>query len=282
MKERTEIDQQSLHFTYMELASCRTYDDARDLLNELVTMEIGREYGDNYEFDEETDEFICDEVKYKNSVNPKVVKLAVTDAMTSFLNSRELISEEATIAYEKSKVKDTSIIPFKRMDNDMRKVRDWVQRWQKEPAPIIKEDKTPRLRPTELGKKYAPLMYEHLKEIGYIEANAQSWNYLCGLTDETNDFTPVRWLTTDFLLKVLIDNFFTKPIYFDVEDGALKATLYKCLADDEGNEIKKKSIEVAITNRQGKERRNSGEKRNPKTDEAVQNGWKIMRVNGMF
>jgi sulfur carrier protein ThiS len=35
MKERTEIDQQSLHFTYMELASCRTYDDARDLLNEL-------------------------------------------------------------------------------------------------------------------------------------------------------------------------------------------------------------------------------------------------------
>lgn len=54
MKERTEIDQQSLHFTYMELASCRTYDDARDLLNELVTMEIGREYGDNYEFDEVT------------------------------------------------------------------------------------------------------------------------------------------------------------------------------------------------------------------------------------
>lgn len=40
MKERTEIDQQSLHFTYMELVSCRTYDDARDLLNELVTTEL--------------------------------------------------------------------------------------------------------------------------------------------------------------------------------------------------------------------------------------------------
>lgn len=282
MKERTEIDQQNLFFTYMELASCKCYDDARILLNDLVVEELGREYGDKYHFDEETDEWICDEVKYKNSANAKVVKLAVIDEMTSFLNRQELLSEEGTIAFEKSKVKDTAIIPFNRMDNDMRKVRDWLGRWKKEAAPIIKKEKTPRLRPTEAGKKYAPLMYKHLQEIAYIDANEQSWNYLCGLTDETNDFKPIRWLKTNFLLKVLIDNFLTKRTYFSVEAGAIKDTLYNSLADPEGNKINQKSVEVAITNRQGEERRKSGEKRNPKTDKDIKNAWMNMRVNEML
>lgn len=268
MKERTEIDRQNLHFTYMELASCRVYDDAKLLLNDLVVKELGREYGDKYHFDEETDEWICDEVKNKNSINPKVVKLAVIDAMTSFLNNRELISEEATIAYERSKTKDTAIIPFKRMDNDMRKVRDWVQRWQKEPAPIIKEEKVARLRPTELGRKCAPLMYEQLIKINRIEANEQSWNYLCGLTDETNGVKPIRWLGDEFSLKVLIDNFFNKKLYFDRERGAINF-LYSCLADKEGNVINQRSVKTIINNSLYKDAK--------ETHRRIDAEWKIMQ-----
>ena len=223
MKERTEIDQQSLHFTYMELASCRTYDDARDLLNELVTTEIGREYGDKYHFNEETDEYICDEVKYKNSVNPKVVKLAVIDAMTSFLNSRELLSEEGTIAYEKAKAKDMAIIQFKRMDNDMRKVRDWVQRWQKEPAPKTNKVKLFRLRPKTMGVTEISLrMFDYYLKIGKVsEESRGTWKYLCGISDNNNN-APIVWHGEWTKLCAFIVAFLCNELYFDFENGVRK------------------------------------------------------------
>lgn len=279
MKERTEVDTQNLYFTYMELASCKVYDDAKLLLDELVIKEIGREYGDNYYFDEETDEWLCEEIKYKNSQVPRIVKLAVTDSFTGFLNSRDLISEEATIAYEKAKVKDTTIIPFKRMDDDAKKVRNWVERWKKEPAPIIKEEKTIRLVPTELGKTYAPLMYARLTNIGYIDANEQSWNYLCGLTDTADNIQPIKWCKELFPLKVLIDNFFTDKTYFNVKWGALDF-MYKMLANKDGRAINRGSCENIISNSMNKEEK--GEKPKGVTREREIEVWRKMKVNGMF
>lgn len=276
MKERTEIDTQNLHFTYMELASCKVYDDAKLLLDELVIKEIGREYGDNYTYDEETDEWLCTEIKYKNSQVPRIVKLAVIDSFTGFLNSRELISEEATIAYEKAKVKDTTIIPFKRMDDDAKKVRNWVERWKKEPAPIIGEEKTIRLVPTELGKTYAPLMYAHLTNIGYIDVNEQSWNYLCGLTDTADNIQPIKWCKELFPLKVLIDSFFKSETYFIVKRGAL-SFMYKMLADKEGCKINRKSCENIINNKMNDKKTSKGETREKEIEE-----WQKMKVNGMF
>lgn len=223
MKERTEIDQQNLHFTYMELVSCRVYDDAKLLLNNLVVKELGREYGDKCHFDEKTDEWICDEVKYKNSVNPKVVKLAVCDAMTSFLNSRELISEEGTIAYEKSKVRDTSIIPFKRMDNDMIKVRDWVQRWQKEPAPKTKTGKVYRFRPKTIGVIEISLkMFDYYLSIGKVSDNSmETWKYVCGISDSASN-APIVWHGDWPKLCALIAVFLCNELYFDFETGVRK------------------------------------------------------------
>lgn len=276
MKERTEIDTQNLHFAYMELASCKVYDDAKLLLDELVIKEIGREYGDNYYFDEETDEWLCEEIKYKNSQVPRIVKLAVIDSITDFLNSRELISEEATIAYEKAKVKDTTIIPFKRMDDDAKKVRNWVDRWKKEPAPIIGEEKTIRLVPTELGKTYAPLMYAHLTNIGYIDVNEQSWNYLCGLTDTADNIEPIKWCKDLFPLKVLIDSFFKSETYFIVKRGAL-SFMYDMLADKEGCKINRKSCESIINNKMNDKKTSKGETREREIEE-----WQKMKVNGMF
>lgn len=130
MKERTEIDIQNLYFTYAKLASCRVYDDAKVMLNELVTAELGREYGDEYDFDEGADEWLCKEIKYKNSIDSHIVKLAIIDAMTHYLDAHDLISEEGTIGFVQSKVIDSSIIPFKRMDNDAKKVREWLERWK--------------------------------------------------------------------------------------------------------------------------------------------------------
>lgn len=270
MKERTEIDQQNLHFTYMELVSCRVYDDAKLLLNNLVVKELGREYGDKCHFDEETDEWICDEVKYKNSVNPKVVKLAVCDAMKSFLNSRELISEEGTIAYEKSKVRDTTIIPFKRMDNDVKKVRDWVQRWQKEPAPIIKEEKAARLRPKQGVDKYIEPMFLHLKELRNIDEQTikAPWDYLCGMTDEIPKVR-IKWTGGLFNLNVLIERFLIKNTYFDAPKGA---TSFICslMVDENGNEIKPSSLKTTKNREFG---------RNAKRADEV---WQSMRLTGLL
>ena len=250
MKERTEIDQQSLHFTYMELASCRTYDDARDLLNELVTTEIGREYGDKYHFNEETDEYICDEVKYKNSVNPKVVKLAVIDAMTSFLNSRELLSEEGTIAYEKAKAKDTAIIQFKRMDNDMRKVRDWVQRWQKEPAPKTKTGKVYRLRPkTEKSvNQNIGNVFHYFVSIGCLdEESVDMWEYLCGYRDSVKNKRPISWHGEWTKLCALIEVFLCNETYFMFEKGVRKHFICdNMFVNDKGTILSERNLASSI------------------------------------
>ena len=223
MKERTEIEQQNLHFTYMELASCGVYDDATSLLNDLVVKELGREYGDKYHFDEKTDEWICDEVKYRNSGNPKVVKLAVIDAMISFLNSQELISEEGTIAYEKSKVKDTAIIPFKRMDNDLQKVRGWVQRWQKEPAPKTKTGKLYRLQPKNNGVAEKALnMFKHYLSIDKVSENSRdTWKYVCGITKVPSN-EPIVWKGKWTELCTIIDVFLCNDLYFNFEKGVKK------------------------------------------------------------
>lgn len=223
MKERTEIEQQNLHFTYMELASCGVYDDATSLLNDLVVKELGREYGDKYHFDEKTDEWICDEVKYRNSGNPKVVKLAVIDAMISFLNSQELISEEGTIAYEKSKVKDTAIIPFKRMDNDLQKVRGWVQRWQKEPAPKTKTGKLYRLQPKNNGVAEKALnMFEDYLRIGKVSENSRdTWKYICGISKVPSN-EPIVWNGKWTELCTIIEVFLCNDLYFNFEKGVKK------------------------------------------------------------
>ena len=223
MKERTEIEQQNLHFTYMELASCGVYDDATSLLNDLVVKELGREYGDKYHFDEKTDEWICDEVKYRNSGNPKVVKLAVIDAMISFLNSQELISEEGTIAYEKSKVKDTAIIPFKRMDNDLQKVRGWVQRWQKEPAPKTKTGKLYRLQPKKNGVAEKALnMFDYYLSVGKVSENSKdTWKYVCGISKVPSN-EPIVWKGKWTELCTIIDVFLCNDLYFNFEKGVKK------------------------------------------------------------
>lgn len=223
MKERTEIEQMNLSLTYMKLASCRVYDDATSLLNDLVVKELGREYGDKYHFDEETDEFICDEVKYRNSVNPKVVKLAVIDAMASYLRSRELISGEGTITYEKSKVKDTAIIPFKRMDNDVLKVRDWVQRWQKEPAPKTKTDKLYRLQCKSLGVAEKALnIFEYYLSYGKVsENNKDTWEYICGISNVPPN-EPMVWYGKWPELCTIIEVFLCNDLYFNFEKGVKK------------------------------------------------------------
>lgn len=274
MEERTYIS--GISDLIDSVGKCKCYDDARNLLNSFVTENVGKQY----EIEEGT--------TYCNSINPKDIKREMLVTIEKTLCHWELIddaSEETlneAIKYHNLRGGGAIKGNFVDLRVIMKVARQYVEAWKKEAAPIIKEEKTPRLRPTEAGKKYAPLMYKHLQDIAYMDANEQSWNYLCGLTDETKDFKPIRWLTTNFRLKVLIDNFLTKEAYFNVETGAIKGTLYNSLADDEGNKIKQKSIEVAITNKQGDERRKSGEPRNPKTDEAIKNAWMKMKVNGMI
>lgn len=274
MEERTFIS--GISELIDNVGKCKCYDDARNLLNSFVIENVGKKY--------ETE----DGTAYRNSNNPKDIKRETLATIENTLYRWELIDEASeetlneAIKYHNIRGGGTIKSNFVDLRVKIKVAKQYVEAWRKEAAQIIKEEKTPRLRPTEAGKKYAPLMYKHLQEIAYIDANEQSWNYLCGLTDETNDFKPIRWLKTDFLLKVLIDNFLTKETYFSVEAGAIKDTLYNSLADPEGNKIKQKSVEVAITNRQGEERRKSGEKRNPKTDEAIKNAWMNMRVNGML
>lgn len=274
MEERTFIS--GISDLIDNVGKCKCYDDARNLLNSFVVENVGKKY--------ETE----DGTAYRNSNNPKDIKRETLATIENTLYRWELLDEASeetlneAIKYHNIRGGGTIKSNFLDLRVKTKVAKQYVEAWRKEAAPIIKKEKTPRLRPTEAGKKYAPLMYKHLQEIAYIDANEQSWNYLCGLTDETNDFKPVRWLKTDFLLKVLIDNFLTKETYFSVEAGAIKDTLYNSLADPEGNKIKQKSVEVAITNRQGEERRKSGEKRNPKTDEAIKNAWMNMRVNGML
>ena len=219
MKERTEIDRSNLHFTYMELAICNVYDVARTLLNELLAKEIGREYGDDYDFDEESDKWICKEIKYKNSNDPKVVKRAVVDALTIYLKERERISEEGTIVWEKSKVIDTAIMPFKRMDDELDKVCNWVQYWKKEQAPTAEEK---RLRPIKGKEQYVDIMFERLIKYGYFDKDEskETWCYLCGTNDNKPDKL-LYWKGDTFAFCVLYDKFLASADnkYFEFKNG---------------------------------------------------------------
>ncbi len=248
MIERTEIDMQNLHFTYMELVSCRVYDDAKLLLNKLVKKEVGREYGDSYYLDKETDEWLCREIKYKNSETPSVVKLAIIDAMVGFLNNRDLISEEGTIAFEKSKVKDTAIIPFKKMDNDVARVRGWVLRWQKEPAIKIDNEKF-RFRPKSVSvRETAGKMFKYLVSIGRLESRAKgSWDYFCGMSDNEDEAIPMVWHKGLPSLCALVEVFFCNEIYFSYKKGIVKDFVCKMFVQENGLPITETSFKSSKT-----------------------------------
>ncbi len=247
MIERTEIDMQNLFFTYMELVSCRVYDDAKLLLNELVKKEVGREYGDGYYFDKETDEWLCRNVKYKNSETPSMVKLAIIDAMTGFLNNRDLISEEGTIAFEKSKVKDTAIIPFKKMDNDAARVRGWVLRWQKEPAITIKQDVhriSPKGKPIEV---IAIKVFTYFVSIGTIKRNdMEGWYYVCNLKEISIVPPPVVWHDSKTSFSILVYLFLGNKKCFTHTRGALTHLFSKMFRIEDVTEITERLISNSI------------------------------------
>ena len=228
MRERTEIDMQNLHFALMELAICKVYDDAKALLDELVTKEIGREYGDDYDFDKETGEWHCKEIKFKNSAKPNVVKLAVVDTMTSILDNHELISEEGTIAWEKSKVIDTAIMPFKRMDKELDRVRNWVQRWEKEPAPKTKKEITYRLIPKSEGVNgKTSLIFNYYVKCGnLLEKDRDTWDYVCGISDK-DPKVPIVWYGEWPMLCTFIASFLENELYFYFKNGVRKHFICK-------------------------------------------------------
>lgn len=261
MEERTYIS--GISDLIDSVGKCKCYDDARNLLNSFVIENVGKQY----EIEEGT--------AYRNSNNPKDVKRETLVTIEKTLYHWELIddaSEETlneAIKYHNLRGGGAIKGNFVDLRVKMKVARQYVEAWQKEAAPIIKEEKTPRLRPKLGTEKYVEPMFLHLKELSNIgeQTIIAPWSYLCGMTDEIPE-EHIKWIGGLFNLNVLIERFLIKSTYFTAPKGA---TSFICslMVDEDGNEIKPSSLKTTKNREFG---------RNTKKPDEV---WQSMKITGM-
>lgn len=267
MEERTFIS--GISELIDNVGKCKCYDDARNLLNSFVIENIGKKY--------ETE----DGTAYRNSNNPKEIKAETLRVMDDYIRKWLIIDEAATAGFntgrkimdKKNVIYDdgTIISVFGNMRNDIERTKSYIEAWRKEAAPIIKEEKTPRLRPIkEEVNKYIKLIFLQLKTLRYIDEQTKdtTWNYLCGVTDEVPK-TPIKWIGGLFELNVLIERFLTKQSYFIVPNVAI-SFICSLMVDENAHEIKYDSLKSTKTREFAK---------NPKRVDEV---WNKMKLNGML
>ena len=271
MEERIVLKEEIAVLVMFQLSKCENRDHAFEVLDNFV-LRLAEDNGGELLgelYDPETNTYKAN-IQHRLSNNTSDVKRRIIDYLREVYERAEIFADETLDRLDDEiKREDFRFVTKMRLDRKFAiKMQDWIVEWSKRPAPIIKEEKTARLRPTELGKKCVPLMYEQLIKIERIDANVQSWNYVCGLTDETSSVKPIRWLGDKFALKVLIDNFFNKALYFDRERGAINF-LYSCLADKDGNAINQSSVKTIINN--------SIYKNAKETSKRIDEEWRIMQ-----
>lgn len=274
MEERTFIPQVDCDCLYFQLTRCEVYEDAKKLLNsfvlDFIKLHGGEVYDAGFDLDEHFNKIV---LQYKNSKNPNDVKRAVFDALIKVIDQCELFAKEVLGRIDEEIIKNDwqHVTNIRKSEKDTYMVRRWAEAWRKEAAPIIKEEKTPRLRPIkEEVNKYIKLIFLQLKTLRYIDEQTKdtTWNYLCGVTDEVPK-TPIKWIGGLFELNVLIERFLTKQSYFIVSNVAI-SFICSLMVDENAHEIKYDSLKSTKTREFAK---------NPKRVDEV---WNKMKLNGML
>lgn len=264
MEERTFI--RGISELIDNVGKCKCYDDARNLLNSFVIENIGKKY--------ETE----DGSAYRNSNNTKDIKRETLATMENTLYRWELIDEASdetlneAIKYHDLRGGGAVKSNFVDLRVKRKVVKQYVEAWRKEAAPIIKKKDTVRLRPKLGAEKYIEPMFLHLKELSIIDEQTiiAPWLYLCGFTDEEPEIR-IKWTGGLFYLNVLIERFLLKNSYFKVSQ-IKGATSFICslMVDENGNEIKPSSLKTTKNREFGK---------NPKRVDEV---WQSMKLTGIL
>ena len=262
MEERTFIS--NISELIDNVGKCKCYDDARNLLNSFVIENVGKKY--------ETE----DGTAYRNSNNPKDIKRETLATIENTLYRWELIDEASeetlneAIKYHNIRGGGTIKSNFVDLQVKIKVAKQYVEAWQKEPAPIIIEKETVRLRPKQGAEKYIEPMFLHLKEKSNIDEQTinSPWLYLCGLTDEKPEIR-IKWIGGLFRLNVLIERFLIKSSYFKAPKGAI-SFICSLMVDENGKEVSPESLKTTKNREFGK---------NPKRVDKV---WQSMKLTGML
>lgn len=262
MEERTFIS--NISELIDNVGKCKCYDDARNLLNSFVIENVGKKY--------ETE----DGTAYRNSNNPKDIKRETLATIENTLYRWELIDEASeetlneAIKYNNIRGGGTIKSNFVDLQVKIKVAKQYVEAWRKEPAPIIKKEKTVRLRPKQGAEKYIEPMFLHLKEKSNIDEQTINapWLYLCGLTDEKPEIR-IKWIGGLFRLNVLIERFLIKSSYFKAPKGAI-SFICSLMVDENGKEVSPESLKTTKNREFGK---------NPKRIDDI---WQSMKLTGML
>ena len=218
MEERTFISSVDLFDLIENVGKCKCYDDAKKYLNTFVIDNVCKQY--------ETE----DGTKFRNSSNTKDIKRETLISIMNDIDTLNVIDKVSDRALEQARIlaannshyDDTAIInAFGIMRVERNRALQYIESWRKEPAPL-KEKKTQRLRPTKGKEYYVDIMFERLKELGFLakDESKEAWRYLCGISDEVPEKT-MKWLGSFFDFCVLYDFFLVsaRQSYFKYNRG---------------------------------------------------------------
>lgn len=247
------------------VGKCKCYDDARNLLNSFVIENVGKHY--------ETE----DGTTYRNSNNPKDIKRETLATIENTLYRWELIDEasEETLneAIKYHDLRGGGAVKSNFVDLRVKRkvAKQYVETWQKEATPIIKEIKMVRLRPKQGAEKYVEPMFLHLKELSNIDEQTiiAPWLYLCGMTDEIPE-NRIKWKGGLFNLNVLIERFLIKKTYFEAPNKGATSFICSLMVDEHGKEVNPESLKSTKNREFGK---------NPERADEV---WQFMKLTGML
>ena len=211
MEERTFIDKIDVSKLIENLEKCEVMDDARLMLNDFVLVHTGIEYSMEYEDTESG-------TAYRNSRSPQIIKDETLRVIDDYMRKRVVIDEasEATLNAGRKYIEKkggicddgTIISTFGDMRNNIKRVEAYIEAWRKEAAIKIEKDE-PRLRPKQGTEKYVQMMFDNLKNKGYVseDSSKKTWNYVCGVSDDTPTEL-ITWNKGNFAMAVLVDKFF--------------------------------------------------------------------------
>lgn len=316
---RTLISEKDAAILHYRLEKVKTYEQTRRILNNFVAEQLGMVNGYGFE-DDGTGKSV--KVIYKNSNNPGEVKQCVCDVIGELSGRSKILNDKLLKmigAMEKSTeyvddVEDKDFFEHKDFFEQIfmkgksaeylektirggkfaeylektiqknKSIAEWSHKWNEEPAFNI-DDWDFRLRPMEGASKYIAAMRQKLIEKGLFDedANVETWNYICGISDE-EPVHPIKFNGSNLHFAVLLDNFFA-PLsskgYFEYKKGkAAQQFVTTFFLNRNGKPMKYASIKS--------ERCRSGKKdlkiRYEDKSHAVRSYeiWNDIKINGMI
>lgn len=230
MEERNYMYDTDLFKLTESLGEFKKYEDAKKLLDDFISANVGREY--NVLFDDDS-KVIKPPVTYCNSNDPQVFKNNVINDLLSHLEYLDIIDEESDNEeiYNRDYLKSLGylrnlpkiITAFRMMRRERNKIKRYIDFWSKEAVPEILSTNSVRLQPQQDAIEVIGKVFVLLVKNKFINEDArETWNYVCGLSNKVPT-KKIKFRGTNVEFAALLEKFFVSeyyPTYFDYDKNA--------------------------------------------------------------